>query len=459
MSTLSSYLRRSHGVIQAELRATNPLDGALAVFILAYGTSLFIWLTFSAYFGVSTLTSISFWAEDGWCELSSQGLGLHCFGDFRYPVSIALQDNPWSNYIPYPAASLLPYALLGNLDAILGTERFALALYLLLSAIALAIPALWSISKIGLFRGAVTFVALGPLSIPAINALDRGNLVVFIVPAILMLLVGVHGNKKSLIVFAIILAAIVKPQFLILLVIPVAMRWWRTAVTAFVGVVLIHLLAFLWWPKALLKSIPDSLAMLLSFGGYDSVASHFPSQISFARGVYELVDWSIGPSGLNWVAWTDARVDLVQSYAGTVFVGFVVALLATLGKRIPGEVVAIVGVALAAMYSGTTYSYYAVFALPVGVWLLTKLARHSGAYKERACLTFGSNDASTRRLTVLVMIGLSAVLVTVTRLPVPVAVGEGVVATSSFLAPIAWAMAIVSAIVLSLYWRNPKAAG
>ena len=87
----------------------------------------------SAYFGVRPDESLSFWANDGWCDVVTQGVGVHCFGDYRVPVAAALSDAPWSGAdapIPYPAIGMVPYAIAGLLQKTsLGSDG-ALAMYL-----------------------------------------------------------------------------------------------------------------------------------------------------------------------------------------------------------------------------------------------------------------------------------------------------------------------------------------
>ena len=55
----------------------------------------FAWWVGDSYFSVNSETTISFLDDDGWCNSETEGVGVHCFGDYQYPKMLADKLSPW----------------------------------------------------------------------------------------------------------------------------------------------------------------------------------------------------------------------------------------------------------------------------------------------------------------------------------------------------------------------------
>lgn len=158
-----------------------------------------------------------------------------------------------------------------------------------------------------------------------------------------------------------ILAVLVKPQFVVLGVALLAARQWRWAGIGITGVVVSNIAAFLLWPRGFPGTIAQSIHGIIkfnsSFGGLRD-----PRNVSFGKALLLIPDsiknYQSGkiPEGFL----TGPRTQI--GFAVLVIV--VVAVLA-LGRRIPPVMVGIVLLATATFSPADVAFYYLVFVLPI----------------------------------------------------------------------------------------------
>ena len=339
--------------------------------VVAAGTILILSSVVASYFGNDVFASLSFYSDDARCpndNVAAAGVGNHCFGDYYQVVDFARLANPWvpyqSNYSP---SGMLPNMLFGWIGDVAGNPRAGLLAFLGLLAVSLAIPALWASKGKVLSLRIFAVAAFGLLTIPALGGLDRGNNAPLAVPALLWFLVALRRGRLTQVAVAIGLATLIRPQFVILIAVLLALRKWRLSLAAFTAIGVSNLLAFLVWPGQFPRTLVDFFNSVARFGRQYSMADSYPPNVSFGRGLYEIdsvVRRIFGGTGAD--PWTAHFGGYIGVLVAAAFVVFVIVL----GRRLPPLIGAIIVVACASMFLGATWSYNLAFCLPVAAVLL-----------------------------------------------------------------------------------------
>nr|WP_176706997.1 glycosyltransferase family 87 protein [Mycobacterium malmoense] len=331
--------------------------------------------------------------------------------------------------------------------------------YLLALTIAVLSPAVWAArGAVGLER-VVVFVALGAAAIPAWAVLDRGNSVGFVVPLALVFLIALCRERWGLVAIMVVLAALVKPQFAVLVVAMFAARQWRWGGVALGGVAITNLGAYLLWPRDFPGTIAQSMHNMSTYSHY------FPGlidmrNVSFARALLVLPDMAKAAQAGRI---PDGFLAGPRSQIGYVILAVIVVAVLALGRRIPPVLVGIVLLAGAALSPGLTMFYYLVFVLPVaalvvrdpggpsGVGIFDRLA--SGEGRRRVvgiCVSFAA------------ALSIAQVALPGQMYPIPIFGQDGAggivgtvptVLTTQGLAPLLWLLA--SAVIIVSYVRRP----
>ncbi|WP_055365747.1 glycosyltransferase 87 family protein, partial [Mycobacterium tuberculosis] len=287
-------------------------------------------------------------------------------------AAAGIQPNPADYLISLPAdyqptavaawaPARIPYAIFGLPSHWLGAPRLGLICYLVALTMAVISPAIWAARGARGLERVVIFVTLGAAAIPAWGVIDRGNSTGFVVPIALAYFVALSRQRWGLATITVILAVLVKPQFVVLGVVLLAARQWRWAGIGITGVVVSNIAAFLLWPRGFPGTITQSIHGIIkfnsSFGGLRD-----PRNVSFGKALLLIPDsiknYQSGkiPEGFL----TGPRTQI--GFAVLVIV--VVAVLA-LGRRIPPVMVGIVLLATATFSPADVAFYYLVFVLPI----------------------------------------------------------------------------------------------
>ena len=424
------------------------------------------------YYGKDVLSSLTFFPADGtWlvgtdinCVPGVEGLGVHCFGDYTLTTRFTERANPWEQFIVfhfnYTPAGMLVHWILGGLSTIAGVPRLGLFIYLALLVVALAIPAVWASMGKPMATRLLTLGAFGLLAIPALMSIDRGNSIALAVPVLLFFLLGLRRENLTMVAVSIVLAAMVKPQFALLVVALFVIRKWKVGLVTLGGIVVTNLLAFLAWPRDFPSTIPQAISNTLSYGGGIPLSDDFPTNVSFARAAYLLQKLGayllgVSPSG--------GLTNLMQQYLGLAVVGVLVVALLMLGRRVPPHLTGILLLAGAAMYAGTSWSYYLVFALPVAAIILRDPLGPTEQTRWRGVFDWQEAQRPSRLKQVTIAVLVLATASSVSRLVLPVVATDptgqhtNLVTTSAVLAPLLWMTAGVLALIA--WWRRESVPG
>ncbi|WP_006247525.1 hypothetical protein [Mycolicibacterium tusciae] len=346
----------------------------LGTILLATAVSGATGLVLVQYFSVDAPSSmLAFSYAD--CFLDwGMNIGRHCFSDYTIPVGFGMRPNPWDPYplfMPptyqpassnYPAAGMVPQVAFGLLGKWLGMPLLGLLAYLLALTIAVFIPAVWAARGARGLERIVVFVACGAVAIPAWAVIDRGNSIGFVVPITLVFLVALCRQRWGLVAVMVVLAALVKPQFVVLAVVLLAARQWRMTGLAVVGATASNVVAYLLWPQDFPGTIVQSARNVLGFSGFDTGLG--PANVSFTRAILLIPD-TVAALSSGTGQPPEGFLAGPRSILGYAILIVVVGSVLALGRRMPPVMAGIVLLATASLFPAVSLRYYLVFALPI----------------------------------------------------------------------------------------------
>ncbi len=445
------------------------LGSALLLSALSAATVIVL----TQYYSVDALSSLVYLPQDCFLDWGMH-VGRHCFSDYPVIVSIGLQPNPWqpnslfmstyaNNSVPvnYLASGMVPHLLFGAPAHWLGAPQLGLLAYLLVLTAAVLSPAIWAARGAEGLERVVVFVVCGAAAIPVWAAIDRGNSAGFIAPIGLVFLVALCRRRWGLVTVMVVLAALVKPQFAVLVVALFAARQWRWGGLTVAGVVITNLAAYLLWPQDFPHTIVQSIRSTLGYGSgsFDSLVGGY--NVSFAKGLLLVPDNIAALNAGGRVP--EGFLGGPRSLLGYVVLGLVVVAMVALGQRIPPVMAGIALLATASLFPALTSFYYLVFVLPVAALVARDPAGPQGCGIFDRLATLGD-----RRRAIGVCVSLAAaVSIAQVALPSPPSQAEipgqlgatgiigttPIVGTTMALAPIIWL--IVCVVVIISYARKP----
>lgn len=444
----------------------------LGTVLLASAISVTTGFVLGRYYSVDVLTSLLIFAPDDCYHDWPTRLGRHCFSDYSITLNIGMVSNPWDPYplyLPpdfqpthfnYTAAGMVPQMIFGHLADLLGAPRLGMFGYLLVLTAAIFVPALWAVRGARGLERVVIFVACGAAAIPAWVAIDRGNSLGFVVPIALVFLVALCRRQWGLVTIMVVLAALVKPQFVVLAAALFAAHRWRSGGVAVAGAVIANLAAYALWPRDFPRTIMQSIHNIGGYGGAGSGAALVAgSNVSFGKGLLMVPD-AIAAGASGGTIPPDFLA-AARSVIGYVILILVTGSLLVLGRRIPPIMAGIVLLATASLFPPLTNPYYLVFVLPVAALVVRDPDGPPGTGVFDRLSAVGG-----RRRAVGICVSLAiALCIAQVALPGPPlrldVIGpagletRAVVATTLVFAPVLWLIAC-TAIIVS-YARRPAA--
>jgi hypothetical protein len=382
-----------------------------AILLPIQGISLLSWWIAGSYLGVDVYSSRSFSSGDGWCESFSQGLGIHCWGDYYYPLFLVLsQPNPWLEYgNPYPAASFIPFLIPHFLGSITGIAQAGLVIFLGTMTLLIGWSVWAATNGMALEPRLILFTTLTLFSPPLINTLDRGNSVGFIIPLLVWLYSSLRNQSENQGVLAIVLLTVIKPHFAVLLFLFLLRGKFKGLIKGILLGGTIHVLGFLVVAGDRFPiNIYDSLARVVSYQNYSSVESGWPQNISFAQSLYSLAYFFRGEQNSTIIM---GFLATNQGLIGPIVLLMVLLTITIFRSTLTNIQVAIILTSVIVMTSSTSYYYYAIFAIP-GLLAVTHLKQ------QRVDATISSHSEHTPTSKRINFILWSALVLTLIQLPI-----------------------------------------
>lgn len=435
--------------------------------------------TFSAAIGyllieslsVDLLSSMLSVPEDCWLNWN-MNVGRHCFSDYGPVVTAGLQPNPWEyetsmpwgNYQPVkftgPGAAMLPHLLFGFPAHLLGVPRLGLLCYLFALTIAVLTPAIWAARGAQGLERVVVFVALGAAAIPVWAVIDRGNSDGFAVPIALVFLVALRRERWLLAAGMVVLAALIKPWFIVLVIALFAARQWKAGGLTLVGALVTNLAAYLLWPRDFPGTIPLSIKNLAGAASTPQALIDMRN-VSFGRALLLIPDTLMS---LQTGKIPDGFLAGPRPYLGYGVLVVVVVAVVLIGRRIPPVMAGVVMLATATLFPPITYYYYLAFVLPIAAIIVRSPGGPPGIGIFEQFVSDGDRRRHFVGLSVSLAVAFTIVQIALPTPPVRVPIFgqlgvQGIVGTTpivmttSIFTPFLWMIAC--AVILVSYARRP----
>lgn len=308
---------------------------------------------YSSYADIDVPASFGQVGNDGGC---AHGLGVHCWSDFaatRY-ASMFAPPSIWEILYP-PSARVLRVPFFA-IDQWFG-EQAGLITYSAVAILCLLGPIVWAVRHIPWTSKPVVLVVAGVATTPFLFAWDRGNVLILTVPFLFLATWAFVRDRPWLVAACVIVISMVKPQFVVVGFVLVAVRAWWPAVVAIVGSGLAIVLSFFLYGPAWWSELRGWVDNTLDFSARE-LSWDWPTNISLAHALRWLSE--AGP----WGALIDLP-DAAYSRSAFVILGVVALIVLIVGRRLPRLLIATVFLAIPCIALGTSFGYYAVFVFPV----------------------------------------------------------------------------------------------
>jgi hypothetical protein len=347
-------------------------DRLLTILTVFVGISFLAILVLGSYFDQPITQALSFDIKDGQCDPDTQGVGVHCFGDYQY-VQRQLNPNLGAYYQQSPANTYTPTGLLPNLAAktisdIFGS-RTALFVFLLLLAIAISIPAIYFFLRPNRSeRFGAIFAFSTVFSQPFISTLDRGSSVGFALPFILLFAIKITHSPSLLATFAIVGAAAIRPQFALLAIGLLAFGQIRHFLITVFVFLLMTAASFILWPGSSQTNIAIWFRNITSYssGAKTDVADKYPVNLSM-RSAVDHIDTLLNNTVSNWIQIHYVALSIA------ILIAIVGVLFACRSTNSKSEVI-IVSMSLPCLIPETSFVYYSLFTVVLGTLIFTNLS-------------------------------------------------------------------------------------
>lgn len=339
------------------------LIGALSSLLAASAATMVL---LDRIWGVDGLASLSFTRLDGWCDIQTEAIGGHCWGDYAAVRFDSLGDRPGDAEALYPMSTRIlriPFALVEDAWG----YRPAVLLWLGVLAVCMVGPAVWATRRYPIVPRSAAILVCAVATMPVLVVLDRGNIIGLAVPCLAVFALGLMRDRPLLASIGIVLATCVKPQFGLLVVALVSLRRWRELVWCTAGLVVVAFVPPLIVGGQGLGGSVSWIRESVAWSSAHSASAAWPVNVSFAHAFGFLVDrvgWALGREP------SQAAVAAIGGGLALAFIGASMILLAWRGRRLERLTLCAAVMAVASLATPVSFSYYFVFALAVAAVIL-----------------------------------------------------------------------------------------
>ena len=342
-------------------------DRLLTILTILVGISFLAILVLGNYFDQPITQALSFDIEDGQCDPATQGVGVHCFGDYqdiRKQLELAIIWDGTRN--PYPPSGLIANVVIKPFENLFGI-RNSLFIYTALLFLVVASPAIYSARK-DKNRNTLMlrFSFLTIFAQPIISTLDRGNASGFAVPFLTLYAFKLDRNSNWYATLAVAGAASIRPQFIVLaigLLVFGQIKHFFISIFASISIILI---SFIFWPGNIRTNFAMWFSNITSYSSVakTDVADKYPVNLSM-RSAVDHIDTLLKNSFSNWLQVNYVAISIA------VLIAIVGTLLACRRTNTKSEVI-IVSMSLPCLIPETSFVYYSMFTVVLGSLILTK---------------------------------------------------------------------------------------
>jgi len=416
------------------------LVGALAAFLALAVVAAWIQ---ASYLRVNIPASISFPGYDGWCRDSMRPFGVHCWSDYGAIHFDSLSNSPLTNEVVYPASTRILRIPFWIVESI-GGYRAGLVLFISVITLCMLVPALWAVRDLPLSLKPVFISIACVATAPFLSVIDRGNMIAFAAPAFLLYLLGLVRAQPWLATGAVIVASSVKPQFAILGLALVALRYWKPALVAIIGSIGITILPFfLFFHSRGLNVLEIWITRTRGWAGSQALSVDWPTNLSLPRVVSKVSKLLVELGSRVGVSTTGL------SDAGSIRICVLVSMMLIVvilfrGRRLHPFLLGTIFLIFACLASPISNSYYGLFLIPL-VAVIFRLG--PTAWPTRGVL----NIVITSLMSIGIILGLSPLVIPMSVVTAPYGDDPIVASLLPILSSFAWALLLVMATVKSLW--------
>lgn len=259
------------------------LKSLVSVTLLSYAFGAL----FNSYTGQIYSQTISFFVEDYWCDPKTQGVGVHCFGDFAAPSAIMNEKNPWDHVIniAYTPINFLFFKLL-NAEVIRSIDlHLPLLLNLILTVVALVTPGLHMIMSTNSARiksRGKLLLLLSLCSAPSLIIIDRGASMFLLFPLVYFFYLSIQKVERRKAMLILFIMTLWKPQMMFLAILIYISFGFLSFVKICAASVTGLVLSFVVYPHGLVQNLISWLENIREYQNYQSMP---------ALGNYSLVNF------------------------------------------------------------------------------------------------------------------------------------------------------------------------
>lgn len=326
----------------------------LTVFSLASLLSTAVAWTYYSYFKSDFAALLVFFGQDGWCEPGSQGIGVHCFGDYASIHFSSLFQVPQGPEVVYPIITRLirlPFFLIESIS----NYQVGLVMYLVAILLAVSYPIWHSYFRERNKISITLWITITFLNLGTISSLDRGNVIAFSVPFLYLFFIRFYDRQDKSASLYLTIATIVKPQLALFAL----LFLWRTEIKTMVifslRTVSVVTLPYLIYGTQSFTVLKGWIIETLRWSKSLPSAANFPTNYSFNRvGDVFGVDYP-----------------MFSFFLGTILLAGLALPFVVQKRKILAEDLVNFGLVVLCMNS-IVYVYYSVLVIPMWVVLLTR---------------------------------------------------------------------------------------
>jgi hypothetical protein len=234
--------------------------------------SLFLLTWMPSYFGLTPSSDIVLaGVSDGWCDSKTQGIGLHCFGDYYYPLNFTESSNPWDIEAapPYSAASFIIFSAFNELSIVFNNASLGLYMFLLSSPLLMILILTQSYRKFKYpFLYVVVMFAFVIASWPFLFAFDRGNSILLALPLTILLLRNFINKNYTMFFVALVLMSFIKIQFILFLLILLTTREIFKFLTYGLSIIVLNIVPFIFFEQNIAYNLNAYFRTFVNFQDY-----------------------------------------------------------------------------------------------------------------------------------------------------------------------------------------------
>lgn len=338
------------------------------------------WLIFSSvimihYFGIDAISSILYVPNEP-CPPNYEQFGNHCFGDYSWVEFRNFATNPWESLTwLYFAGAMIPSLIFQIFGNLVGSTSLGMFAYLAVMMLVMSIPSIWASKGKEFWQRILIFCIFGVLSIPALWAFDRGNVVGWAILGIWISATAIMRpdtkTNNFLVILGLVIATFVKPQLGLGIIAFILIKRYRWFFIGIASIGLSNVAAFLIYPRDFPTTIWQAIQGATAFNDVvDVTQTSSPLTVSFPKGAYLLSKLLEGLPGFSSLPAFIQNHQILVSFFCIVFIVF--ALFLAREYLSPAFLIVLLFLT-GSLALPISFGYYLITTIPVAALILRNI--------------------------------------------------------------------------------------